>query len=336
MYVKNLKLTNLRIHTNLNYDISKETLFIGKNGSGKTTILEAVYILFGLKSFKKQPLSSVISFGKDFFKIESEIDDCSLISDAVCLFKNKRITTLNGEEIEDIADYMYNYPVACYTPDMLGILSKEQQDRRNFIDRFIFYHDKEYISDIKYYNRLLLQKQAEFSKDTVDFIYLDVINEKLVFLSNKISNKRNKIIKEVNKNLKEIYSSLNFNMENVFINYSSNTSDTSLLNKEKFIKKSLFGIHRDKVEMCLDDKTIEKFSSTGQKKTFILLCLYSFIKIIEENRKINILTLLDDFEAALDNQRAEFLKSIFSNKRQVLYTGVENSRFNFENIITIK
>lgn len=336
MYASNLKLINLRNHTNSFYELSNEILFTGENGSGKTTILEALYILFGLRSFKKQPLSSAVTFDKEFFRIESEIKDGSLTSDVVCLFKNKRITMINGEDIEDIADYVYNHPVACYTPEMLGILSKEQQDRRNFIDRFIFYYDKEHIYDIKHYNRLLLQKQAEFNKETSDFIYLDILNEKIIYLSNKISSKRVKIINEVNKNLKELYNSLDFSMENVFINYSSNMSDTSLLNKEKFIKKSLYGIHRDKIEMYLNEKVIEKFSSTGQKKTFILLCLYSFIKIIEESRKISIIALLDDFEAALDKKRAEFIKNIFSNNRQVLYTGADNTRLNFENVINIK
>lgn len=336
MYVSNLKLINLRNHTNSFFELSNETLFIGDNGSGKTTILESLYILFGLRSFKKQPLSSAVTFNEDFFRIESEIIDGSLTSDAVCLFKNKRVTMINGEDIEDIADYVYNHPIACYTPEMLGILSKDQQDRRNFIDRFIFYYDKEHIYDIKHYNRLLSQKQAEFEKEKSDLIYLDVLNEKIISLSEKIYSKRIKIIDEVNKNLKELYNNLDFNMENVFINYSSNISDKSLLNKEKFMKKSLYGIHRDKIEMCLNEKIIEKFSSTGQKKTFILLSLYSFIKVIEESRKISIITLLDDFEAALDKKRAEYIKNIFSSKRQVLYTGVENNRLNFENVITIK
>ena len=336
MYVLNLRLINIRNHTNSFYELSNETLFTGENGSGKTTILESLYILFGLKSFKKQPLSSAVTFDKDFFFFFFEIKDGSLISDVVCLFNNKRTTMINGEDIDNIVDYVYNHPIACYTPDILGILSKEQQDRRNFIDRFIFYYDKEHIYDIKHYNRLLSQKQAEFDKEASDFIYLDVLNEKIVYLSEKISNKRVKIIDEINENLKELYKSLDFSMENVFINYSSNILNTSLFNKEKFIKKSLYGIHRDKIEMCLDNKIIEKFSSTGQKKTFILLCLYSFIKIIEENRKISIITLLDDFEAALDKKRAEFIKNIFSNSRQVLYTGVDNTRLNFENVINIK
>ena len=336
MYVLNLRLINIRNHTNSFYELSNETLFTGENGSGKTTILESLYILFGLKSFKKQPLSSAVTFDKDFFRIESEIKDGSLISDVVCLFNNKRTTMINGEDIDNIVDYVYNHPIACYTPDILGILSKEQQDRRNFIDRFIFYYDKEHIYDIKHYNRLLSQKQAEFDKEASDFIYLDVLNEKIVYLSEKISNKRVKIIDEINENLKELYKSLDFSMENVFINYSSNILNTSLFNKEKFIKKSLYGIHRDKIEMCLDKNIIENFSSTGQKKTLILVCLYSFIIIIEENRKISIITLLDDFEAALDKKRAEFIKNIFSNSRQVLYTGVDNTRLNFENVINIK
>ncbi len=73
MYASNLKLINLRNHANSFYELSKETLFIGENGSGKTTILEALYILFGLRSFKKQPLSSVVTFNEEFFRIESEI-----------------------------------------------------------------------------------------------------------------------------------------------------------------------------------------------------------------------------------------------------------------------
>ena len=155
MYVLNLRLINIRNHTNSFYELSNETLFTGENGSGKTTILESLYILFGLKSFKKQPLSSAVTFDKDFFRIESEIKDGSLISDVVCLFNNKRTTMINGEDIDNIVDYVYNHPIACYTPDILGILSKEQQDRRNFIDRFIFYYDKEHIYDIKHYKRLL-------------------------------------------------------------------------------------------------------------------------------------------------------------------------------------
>ena len=143
------------------------------------------------------------------------------------------------------------------------------------------------------------------------------------------------MVEELNNYLNNVYNRLEFKYEKVFIKYSSNILDESLLNKEKIIKKILYGVHRDKIEMELDNKVIEKFSSTGQKKTFSLLSLYSFIKIIEENRKISIITLLDDFEAALDSGRASFIKDLFSTGRQVLYTGVDNSKLNFKNTIKL-
>lgn len=336
MYVDSLKISFLRNHIDSYFELTDETMFIGNNGSGKTSILESIFILFGLKSFRKQPFSSIINFDSDFFRIECNISDEKYKSNVICLYKNKRSTLFNGEEIDNIADFIYNYPVAFYTPENLGILSKEQLDRRNFVDRFIFYYDKEHIYDIKMYNRFIAQKSAEYEKENSDLTYIDLLNEKIIILSNKIYNKRLKIINEVNNWLINIYNTLNFNMENVFIKYSTNITDESLLNKEKFVKKTLFGVHRDKIEMVLNDLIIEKFSSTGQKKTFSLLSLYSFIKIIEEKRNMNIITLLDDFEAALDIKRALFIKNLFSNNRQVLYTGVDNSRLGFKNVIELK
>lgn len=335
MQVLNLKLNNFRNHISSKYDLEDETIFIGENGTGKTSVLEALYILFGVKSFKKQPFSSIINFNSDFFRIESDITEENYNSNIICLYKNKRSTIYNGDEIENIADFIYNYPIAYYTPENLGILSKDQIDRRNFLDRFIFYYDKNHIYDIKTYTRILSQKTAELEKDNIDYTYLDVLNEKIINLSNTIYFKRNKMVKELNSYLNNVYNGLEFKYEKVFIKYNSNILDESLLNKEKVIKKILYGVHRDKIEMELDNKVIEKFSSTGQKKTFSLLSLYSFIKIIEENRKISIITLLDDFEAALDNGRASFIKDLFSKGRQVLYTGVDNSKLNFKNTIKL-
>ena len=335
MQVLNLKLNNFRNHISSKYDLEDETIFIGENGTGKTSILEALYILFGVKSFKKQPFSSIINFNSDFFRIESDIAEENYNSNIICLYKNKRSTMYNGDEIENIADFIYNYPIAFYTPENLGILSKDQIDRRNFLDRFIFYYDKKHIYDIKTYTRILSQKTAELEKDNIDYTYIDVLNEKIISLSNTIYSKRNKMVEELNNYINNVYNRLEFKYEKVFIKYSSNILDESLLNKEKIIKKILYGVHRDKIEMELDNKVIEKFSSTGQKKTFSLLSLYSFIKIIEENRKISIITLLDDFEAALDSGRASFIKDLFSTGRQVLYTGVDNSRLDFKNIIKL-
>lgn len=336
MFVKSLKISNFRNHTNSYFDFKEETLITGMNGSGKTSVLESIFVLFGLRSFKKQPFLSLITFGSDFFRIEADILNNDLESSVVFLYKGKRICSVNGEEIEDISSYIYNYPVACYTPDYQGILSKEQQERRNFIDRFIFYTDKQYIEYLKVYNRLIQQKNTELDKDITDWKYIEVIDEKIIELSEKIYNMRKSFIKEINTSLDNIYNNLDFDMEKIHIKYTSNILDKSILNKEKVMKRSLYGIHRDKIEMEGSGKIIEKFSSTGQKKTFVLLTLYSFINYVEKIRQIKILTLLDDFDAALDMRRSKFIRDIYSSGgRQVLYTSTDNIKSELKNVIEL-
>lgn len=332
-----LKTINVRNHKNSFFTLEKETLFTGMNGSGKTTILESLYTLFSLKSFRKQPISSIISFGENFLKIECEtVDDDNFTNELSLTYdKGKRISALNGEEIEDIASYIYENPVACHAPDYPGILSKDTQERRNFLDKFIFYSDKSHLEDIKTYNRITAQKISEFEKENIDNDYLEVLDEKIIYLSEKISSKRSGLIKNINERLSEIYGKANFKTEEIFIKYETNIRNKSLLKEEKKQRKQIYGINRDKINMALKNTVIEKFSSTGQKKTFGLLSLFSFIKNVEENRKINIIALLDDFEAALDIKRSSFLKEIFSDNRQVLYTGVDNSRLGFKNVIEL-
>lgn len=329
MKLLNIKLNNFRNHINSFYELNDEIIITGLNGTGKTTILEAIYTLFSLKTYKKQPVNSLINFNNNFLRIETNLKNEELEYNCVYFFDKKRTSLLNGEEIDDLVSYLYNNPIALYAPDYLGLLSKDQTDRRNFIDKFIFYSDKSFLLILKKYNRLITQKQIEFNKDFCDSIYIDILNNEIVKLSNTIYEKRKNIITNINNELKNIYLLLDFNIENVFLDYSSNINDLDILNKEIITKKNLYGIHRDKINMTLDNKLIEKFSSTGQKKTFNLLILYCLIKYIEDLRNINIVTLLDDFEAALDINRALFLKDLYSNKRQVIYTGIDNIKLNF-------
>ena len=335
MKLLNIKLNNFRNHIDSSYDLENELIITGLNGSGKTSILESIYVLFSFKTFKKQPINALINFNSDFLRIESNIMNKELLYNSVYFYDKKRSTKLNGEEILDLGSYLYNNPIALYTPEYLGVLSKEQSDRRNFIDKFLFYSDISYLQNLKTYNRLIAQKQTEFNKDYYDKIYIDTLNDEIIKLSNIIYEKRKKFISNINNELKNIYSLVDFNIENVYLGYSSNTSEYDLLDKEKIFKKNLYGIHRDKINMILNNNLIEKFSSTGQKKTFNLLSIYCFIKYIEDLRKINIITLLDDFEAALDMNRAIFLKDLFSSKRQVIYTGIDNLKLKFNNEINL-
>lgn len=335
MFLNRLKLLNVRNHKTAEFLFEKDTLFAGENGSGKTTVLESIYLLFAMRGFKKQPLSNVISFDEHFLRIEGEI--CSEDSTFLIVLKydGQKSLYINETPIEKISDYLYNLPIACYTPDSQGILSSSQTERRNFIDRFIFYTDKSHIEDLRIYNRFIAQKAAAFEEDNIDETYIDILNEKIIPLSSKISKKRLDFINIINTSLDNNYSNFPYSIEKIFLSYKTNIKNMDILNKEIKTGRCDYGTHRDKIDMCLDSKVIEKFSSVGQKKTFVLLSLLSALKNVEITRKISIITLLDDFEATLDRKRASLLKELFCEDRQAIFSGVENERLGFKNVINL-
>ena len=335
MLLNYLKICNVRNHKNSLYKLDTENIFIGENGSGKTTILESIYLLFAMRGFKKQAISDIVSFNEKYMAIETEYSNNVSSFSIVLKFDGNKTLLVDNTAVDKISDFLYEYPIACYTPDMLGVLSPLQADRRNFIDRYIFYADKSYIEDLKLYNRFLAQKISLFEKEFIDETYLNILNEKIIHLSKIISEKRINFLEKINLNLKEIYSFCGFPSDDVYLSYKTNINNFDLINKEKENRCSYYGIQKDKIDMCKDEKITEKFSSIGQKKTFLLLCLYSALKIIEKKRKTSIMVLLDDFEATLDKKRAEFLKTIFSDNRQTIFTGVENLRLNFKNTINL-
>lgn len=337
MEIKNISLLNVRNHTNSYFDLPKEVLIVGNNGSGKTSILESINVLFHFKGFKKQPLNKIMSYDKNFMVIKSEINnefnrniDIKFTYDV-----NKRAVYEDDIIIDDIEDYIYKYPFACYSPEDNGIINKDQQFRRSFIDKFAFYYKKSHMKDMKEYNRIIKQKQAIFEKQYIDKDYISALNTKIVELSERIYNRRYLVIEMINKYIDEFYNSNLLKTNKAYICYESNINKKDLFSGEIIKRRCDYGIHRDKIDFVCNDKKIEKFSSYGEKKTFGMLSIIGAIKFIENFRKISIIVLLDDFEVGLDNHRSKVMRDIFSNGRQAIYTSIDNTRLEFKNIINL-
>ena len=337
MLLTKLKLLNVRNHLKLDLTFSKETLFIGANGIGKSSILESIYILLSMRGFKRQPLSSLISFDEKFLRVEGIMFQQSNMSEQEIVLKyhNKKTLTIDGEAISNYNEYLYSHLVKAYTPDHLGILSVSQSDRRSFIDRSIFYTDINYINELRSYNRYIDQKNEEISKDSCDQLYINILNEKIFHLSNIIYKKRLATVDKINMGL-SAYCSENFKeFSDYYLHYESNSLDDSLFSKEGYIKRSLYGSQRDKFYMYKYDKAIERYSSFGQKKIFSLIVMLTLINMIESVRGEEVICLLDDFESGLDKNNSEKLRNILSNGRQTVYSGIENERKGYENVIDI-
>jgi len=333
MLIKKLRLVNFRNHKDNIFTFDKINYVSGNNGTGKTSLAEAISVILTLKSFRQHNFRKIISFNSDFFYLNAKlINEENNIIDTKLKYGKKKELYLNDNK-ETFDNYIKDKLLFTYSPENEGILSKNQKDRRSFIDRVVFYKNFYFLSILKKYNKLLEIKKNILESDKIDKEYLDIVNEELLSLSLNITDFRVKEVKFLNKKLSQEFKNV-FKNETFEILIKQNIPDKNIFKKELFAGKILSGCHLDKIYFSLNGKIYEDFASFGQRKTFSLITLASILLSIEDFGKSGIILVLDDFEVGLDSERIGVFKSIFE-KYQLIITGVENRYFKNANNITL-
>lgn len=332
MLVKKLRLVNFRNHKNKIFEFDKINYVIGKNGTGKTSLAEAISVIINLKSFRQHNFKKIRSFNSDLLYLNAKlIDNDDNLIDVKFKYDKKKELFINGNK-ESFDNYIKDKLLFTYSPENEGILSKNQSDRRNFIDRLIFYKNYDFLNMIRRYNKLIKIKKSILESKKIDKDYLGIINEEIMSLSLKISTFRINEIKILNRILSQNFRNI-FNNETFEILIKESTPCEDTFKKEIIAGKILSGCHLDKIYFTLNGVVYEDFASFGQRKTFALITLASILLSIEDLKKSGIVLVLDDFEVGLDSERIGVFKSIFE-KYQLIITGVENRYFkNANNII---
>lgn len=326
MYTERVRLVNFRNHKDAVFSFDRLNYIEGDNGSGKTSILEALYILFNLKSFRPQSVSKAITFNMPFLQISAKCRD----DENVKTFHYRYDTTAQLRDdtgkILKKTEYLLQHPVVCYSPEYRQLVSDDQDERRKFIDRLAFQLDMAHfdrLTDIKKLNQM---KLSELKKPVSDELYIDSLNDRIVDISKKVTGARQCAVLQINDCLNSLYSVLRDN-DGFKLDLRTNSYKPDILEKEKSDKRLIYGCSRDKLYCMSESRVYDRFSSFGQKKTFTLLSLAATLKVLEENGRNGIISFLDDFEAGLDENRIQRVFEMFSRSSQLFVTGVKNSKF---------
>jgi DNA replication and repair protein RecF len=328
MHLQHITIQNFRNHKELSFDLPELTYISGKNGAGKSSVVEAVYLLLTLKTFRRQSLAEARAFTEPFFRLSAQFGD-SAYSDVVFFYQDKRILQSGGVEVASLSEYTNALPVICYSPGFDSVLSKEHTERRNFLDRMVFYTNSSHLALVKSYNALLARKRAELDNETASAELISVLNSQMLPISREISQNRKILVNEINNSLLLDGLTALF-MPEMRLSLAANEIDLDRTAEEIEKKRPLTGCHKDLLYIKKDGKVLEKFQSFGQRKSALLFILYHLAKRIEEIRKCDIMLLLDDFEAGLDTERCGALSELFVGqgdcrfRRQIVLTGIEN------------
>lgn len=333
--IDQLQLSSFRNYQNLDIEFSKDTnILLGKNAQGKTSMLEAIYMLGLTKSHKTSKDADVIQSGADFAKIKAQ---CHLKEEDVHLevvvSKSGKKAKYNNIEMDKLSEYIGFVNVVMFAPEDLDLIRGNPQTRRKFLDLEIGQMSKEYMYNLQNYKKVLRQRndllKTMQKENKPNMMLLDIITDQLIDYLIQVVAVRKRFIRKINDFALRNYQQLSKTKHRLKIEYIPSIKDNY---KEEFQRKYQYdiitgatslGAHRDDVEFYLDDFTIKTHGSQGEMRTAVLAVKLALVDFIYEFTKAYPILLLDDVFSELDQERQKGLFEYIHEKSQTFITTTE-------------
>lgn len=355
MYLENLKLINFRNYDDLYIEFNKNiNLIVGKNGQGKTNIVESIYMMSIGKSFRTNKDREVIKFNRKSLYLAGQYKNnyrngfIEIIID-----KNKKGIKLNKVSISKVYELLGNLNVVIFSPEDLMLIKDGPRQRRNFIDKEISQIMPKYYNILVNYNKTLHQRNNILKSKNIDYALLDVYDESISSYGSDIIIFRRDFIKKLNIVCNDVHKKLTDNKEDLKIYYkpqilvndndSKENIENKLLNKLKLsreydlkIKSTKYGIHKDDIEIYINDFDIKKYGSQGQQRMASISMKLSELNLIKNEVGEYPILILDDVFSELDETRQKLLINNLKEV-QIFVTTAEKNHMNIfkNNEVTI-
>ncbi len=347
-YFKNITLSNFRNFENFNLDFFKTcNVFYGKNGSGKTNLLEALSLFTKGRGIRKESISNIIKKNSNNFIVKSDFNsfDINYNLTVESIQRNKRkikSLNINNDSSKETIDNFYKVvPFLYFMPENERLFLSSPSNRRNFIDRFIFVHSHNYNNLINNYNKNLLERSNLISANQYDITWIKKIERNISEYALEIYFLREKQTKVLVKYLNYFLGKFNINY-NVITrlvdkNYNTNLSIDNFANlleqnrqEDSLLGGSKIGPHKSDYIFYVNNDFLVSQLSTGQQKTLILLIYLSQCKYLIDDLNIQPILLLDEICSHLDDiNRKILLTLVESFNLQVFMTGTTKNLFSF-------
>ncbi len=324
-----MRLKKLVLHDFKNYESaqfvfdSRVNCLLGKNGVGKTNILDAIFYL----GFTKSALNGIdaqnVRHGQRQFVVRGAFEQQSLQSEVKVSFAigSKKIVGVDGNNVKKLSDHIGNYPIVLVAPNDVEIIWGGSELRRKFFDSLISQLDKKYLEQLIIYTNLLKQRNSLLrlsGESGLDYDLLDTYDQKIVTSGIYIYQRRLAFIDSFLPVFKDHYRFISGGHDEVIdIQYKSDCSGQdfgTILKKavktDLAIQRTSVGVHRDDFVFILNGYELKRIGSQGQQKSFLIGLKLAEFQSIETVKKIKPLLLLDDIFDKLDDERIHKLVTL--------------------------
>lgn len=337
MKIHHLKLINFRNYEKVNLDFSPScNIIYGKNGSGKTNLVESIYVLALTKSFRGTVDKVLFMNNKDFTRIDGTIEDDGFNDYSIIINNVGKKVKINNNNIDKLSDYISKISVILFHPDDLRMIKDTPSTRRKNLNLDISQINNNYLKYLNNYNKVLKQRnmylKSMYFNNNKSNEYLSVLTDKMVDYGLKLYKMRYKFLRLIDQEINSIYKDIT-GIDSLSVEYKSDYNDldkeqvidkyNQLLEKDKLFGKTTFGIHHDDVVFKFDNQLLKDYGSEGQQKNAVIAYKFALIKIFNNIRNTYPILILDDLFSELDTEKINNILKYLSPDIQTFITTTE-------------
>jgi DNA replication and repair protein RecF len=336
VHLAHLRLRDFRNYARLDVDFAPGFhLLLGDNAQGKTNILEAVYLMATLRSFRGVGGAQMIRHGAKGYFVGGNVVGQGDHEIKMYWAARERKLTLDGQPVKKLADYFGALRTVVFCTEDLQLIKGTARARRRFIDLLLAQTQPGYLPLLQRYMHTVRARNALLKQRTVDEAALESFSAELVKFGNELIRARRELVPKFSPLARLAYRRISNDAEELRIEYQPSVKNdfavelASSRARERTFRATLVGPHRDDLQLLQNEKSAAQFGSEGQKRTLAIALKMAQAEFLAGIHGSPPVLLIDDVMGELDvKRRSGFLPLLEQARRtrgQVFMTCTEEN-----------
>jgi DNA replication and repair protein RecF len=323
VHLAHLRLRDFRNYARLDADFASGFhLLLGDNAQGKTNILEAIYLMATLRSFRGVGGAQMIRHGAKGYFAGGNVVGQGGHEIKIYWSARERKLALDGQPVKRLADYFGTLRAVVFCTEDLQLVKGAGRARRRFLDLLLAQTQPGYLPLLQRYMHTVRARNALLKQRSADEAALDSFSQELVKLGNEIIRARRELTPKFSPLARLAYRRISNDAEELRIEYQPSVKSDFAVElaqsraRERTYRSTLVGPHRDDLQLLLNEKSTAQFGSEGQKRTLAIALKMAQAEFLAGLHGSPPILLIDDVMGELDvKRRSGFLPLLEQARR---------------------
>ena len=340
--IQQLTLVQFRNYVKKEFNFTDRIVgIVGRNGVGKTNVLDAIYYLSFTKSYFSRPDAQNVHHAYQGFRMDGKyiIHKKEITISCIIRENSKKEFYFDEEIYAKHSQHLGKIPCVMIAPDDVQIITGPGEERRKLLDSLLCQIHPDYLKYLIQYNKILVQRNSFLKQANetghLDRLLLETLNDQLIENGNPIHEYRDKLMKEWLPVVLNLYNHLAGQADNISIRYQSALSEKDFktvlnlsLHKDTLLHRTHVGIHKDDLVITIQNQPFKQEASQGQRKSLLFAIRLAEWMILKKYKGYAPILLMDDiFEKLDENRMVQLLDWVStSTDGQVFITDTHKNR----------